>query len=233
MDFLILQHVKIEPPNLIGEVLHDAGHSLHTLHLNCGDALPADTRDFSGVVIMGGPQSANDTHLDYIRDELAWIAERIREGMPMLGICLGAQMMAKAAGGSVSTSPQREVGWYPVYPTRDAVSDPLFSSLPARGLTMFQWHGETFSLPKGATLLATHAKVPGQAFRLGRAQYGMQFHCEVDAPLIEKWLAAGDSECAWLGEAGIRKLREEIPQFLDPMRAYCRQMTLNWLKLFS
>jgi len=233
MDFLILQHVKIEPPNLIGEVLRDAGHSLHTLHLNCGDTLPADTRDFSGVVIMGGPQSANDTHLDYIRDELAWIGERIREGMPMLGVCLGAQMMARAAGGSVSTSPEREVGWYPLYPTGDAVSDPLFSALPARGLTMLQWHGETFALPESATLLVTHNKVPGQAFRLGRAQYGMQFHCEVDAPLIEQWLAAGDSERAWLGETGIERLHEQTPQFLDPMRGFCRQITRNWLKLLS
>lgn len=233
MDFLVLQHVRIEPLSLIGDVLRESGHLLHTLHLDQEDRLPADTKDISGVVIMGGPQSANDEHLNYIRDELAWVKKRIREGMPMLGVCLGAQIMAKAAGGSISASPEREVGWYSVHPTEDAASDPLFSSLSTEGLTILQWHGETFSLPDSATLLVTHDRVPGQSFRLGRAQYGMQFHCEVDAPLIERWLAAGDSERTWLGENGIKRLRAQTPHFLGPMRDYCRQMTLNWLRLLT
>ncbi len=133
---------------------------------------------------MGGPQSANDNHLPYIRDELSWLEQRLAEGMPMLGICLGAQLMAKAAGGRVTGSPQRELGWYPVYPTADTVSDPLFAAMPESGLTVFQWHGETFSIPDRATLIASHPAVPSQAMRLGRAQYGLQFHVEVDAPLI-------------------------------------------------
>jgi len=231
MDFLVIQHLDIEPPALIGDVLREAGHSLHTLHLDLGDELPCDARGISGVIIMGGPQSANDTHLASIQTELQWLEQRIGEGMPMLGICLGAQLMAKAAGATISASPLRELGWYPIFPMADAASDPLFSSLPEEGMTVFQWHGETFSLPDNATLLATHPEVVGQAFRLGRGQYGMQFHFEVDAPLIEQWIDAGDSERAHLGPKGISQLHESMTLFLDSMRQNGRQIMLNWLPL--
>ena len=233
MDFLVIQHLDIEPPALIGEVLREAGHTLHTLHLDLGDELPPDVEDVSGLIIMGGPQSANDTHLPYIEAELQWLKQRIREGLPMLGICLGAQLMAKAADATISKSPLRELGWYPVFQTPDTASDPLFSSMPTDGLTVVQWHGETFSIPDTATPVVTHPEVPAQAFRLGRAQYGMQFHFEVDASLIEKWIGAGDSERTHLGIEGIDNLHAQTPLHLNTMRNYGRQIVLNWLSLLN
>jgi len=233
MDFLVIQHLDIEPPALIGEVLLEAGHALHALHLDLGDELPPGGNDFSGLIIMGGPQSANDIHLPYIQAELKWLEQRIAEGMPMLGICLGAQLMAKAAGASISASPLRELGWYPILPTEDTASDPLFSSLPEAGLTVFQWHGETFSLPDQSKLVATHPEVPAQTFRLGESQYGLQFHIEVDAPLIEQWIAAGYSERACLGAEGLAELREATQDHLETMRGFCRRMTHNWLALLK
>ncbi|MDQ6966783.1 MAG: type 1 glutamine amidotransferase, partial [Mariprofundaceae bacterium] len=162
MHFLVLQHLDIEPPALIAEVLRQAGHSLHTLHLDDGESLPEDVSAYAGIIIMGGPQSANDEHRPYIQTELHWLARRINESMPMLGICLGSQLMAKAAGANISASPQRELGWFPVFPCEATVGDPLFSNLPESGLTVFQWHGETFSLPDKASQLLTHPEVPAQ-----------------------------------------------------------------------
>jgi len=231
MRFLVIQHLDIEPPALIGDVLCEAGHELSFVHLSRGEALPQDTHGLAGAIIMGGPQSANDTHLPYIRDELAWLDQRINEGLPMLGICLGAQLIVRAAGGSVSASPLRELGWCPVFPTPETPADPLFSSFPKAGLSMFQWHGETFSLPSRSSLIATHPDVPSQAFRLGKAQYGMQFHFEVDAPLINQWIEAGDSEQAHLGIEGINRLHEQTSLHLDSMREHGRQIVLNWLSL--
>ena len=231
MNFLVIQHLDIEPPALIADVLRASGHKIHTLHLSDGDLLPADVREYSGAIIMGGPQSANDTHLPHIQDELIWLQEKLTAGLPMLGICLGAQMMAKAAGASILTSAVRELGWYPVFPTSDSADDPLFSNIPEQGIRVFQWHGETFSLPPQARLLASHPAVAQQAIRLGHAQYALQFHAEVDAGIIETWIAAGSSERAHLGKKGIAQIRQETPQYLEEMRRFCQKITKKWLKL--
>ena len=227
MHFVIFQHLDIEPPALIAELLLEQGHRLSIIHLDQGEPLPQSINGIEGVIIMGGPQSANDTHLPYIRQELAWLQKAIADGLPMLGICLGAQLMAGAAGAEIGPSPARELGWYPIYP---AGADPLFASLPAEGLAVFQWHGETFTLPAAATLVATHPDVPQQAFRLGKSQYGLQFHVEVTEQIIEDWIEAGDSERTHLGQEGIKMLRHQTPIHLPAMQAFCREMTLAWLK---
>ena len=232
MNILVIQHLEIETPALIGEILQKHGCELDVVHINQGDALPSDTAGIAGAVIMGGPQSANDSD-DYILAELDWLREKIAAGLPMLGICLGAQMMARAAGGAISPSPLRELGWYPVFPTSNAREDPLFSVLPEQGLHVFQWHGETFSLPETATLLATHPEVPAQAFRLGRSQYGLQFHVEVDKAIIEQWIEAGESERSHLGPEGLDALRKETPQHLEKMQFFCQEMTENWLQTLA
>lgn len=229
MNFLVLQHLDIEPPALIADVLLEAGHTLATVHLDQGGELPESTAHIDGVIIMGGPQSANDMQTGYIREELIWLEKAIDDGLPMLGICLGAQMMAKAAGAGIFASPVRELGWCPVYQTAASETDPLFA-LMQDGLMVFQWHGETFSLSKSMTLTATHPDVPAQAFRLGKAQYGMQFHIEVKEYIIEEWIKAGDSECQYLGDSGINRLRCQTPEYILSMQDYCRQMTLAWLR---
>ncbi len=231
MRFLVLQHLDIEPPGLIGELIADAGHTLDTLHLDCGAQLPADANAYDGAIIMGGPQSANDQS-DYIRAELAWLRRAIADSMPVLGICLGAQLMARAAGARIFASPQRELGWYPVYHADATSDDPLFAAMPD-GLRVFQWHGETFSLSDAMSPVATHPDVPAQAFRIGRGQYGMQFHVEVDHETIERWIDYGDSERAALGRDGVARLRNECARHLEPMRTECRRMTQAWLELLA
>jgi len=229
MNFLVIQHLEIEPPALIAEVIRSAGHHIETVHIDSGEKLPADPTRIDGVVIMGGPQSANDSHLPYICDELIWLQQQIHNRMPMLGICLGAQLMAKACGSVITASPVRELGWYPLYPTGATAADPLFREIPG-SIQLFQWHGETFSLNQRMTLLATHPDVPAQIFRLGQAQYGLQCHIEIDRAIIAQWIEAGCSERQHLGEEGIHRLHRDTAQQLQPMQYYGRQVIRRWLQ---
>jgi len=227
MNFLVLQHLDIEPPAIIGEVLEHAGHRLTTVHLDQGAPLPSSYSGIDGILIMGGPQSANDSS-DYIKAELTWIEGAIDHGIPMLGLCLGAQLMAKASGAEIFPSPVRELGWFPVYHTTVTGDDPLFGAMPD-GLAVFQWHGESFSFTDQMTPVATHPDVPAQAFRLGKAQYGLQFHIEVNEAIIESWIAFGSSESAHLGIEGISLLHKDTSLYLVSMQSYCREMVNSWL----
>ncbi len=224
--FLVLQHLDIEPPLLIGDTLEQLGGCLSVARPDQGEALPA-VSDVDGVIIMGGPQSANDNS-DYIQAELVWLKDAIATGMPMLGVCLGAQLMAKAAGAEIVAAPVRELGWFPVYRTAYSDEDPLFGSMPD-GMRVFQWHGETFTRIDAMQLVATHPDVPAQAFRLGCGQYGLQFHVEINAAIIDQWIASGESEREHLGIDGIRQLHSDTPLHLEAMQQFCRQMVQHWL----
>ncbi|MDQ6982681.1 MAG: type 1 glutamine amidotransferase [Mariprofundus sp.] len=226
MNFLVIQHLDIEPPALIGDTLEQAGHQLTRIHLDQGNLIPAAT-DFDGIIIMGGPQSANND-TDYILAELAWLKKAIAADIPMLGICLGAQMIAKAAGADIFTSPVRELGWFPVYHTDEAVTDPLFCQMP-NALAVFQWHGETFSFTDAMAAVAMHPDVPAQAFRLGKSQYGLQFHVEIDQSIIEGWIAHGENERKHLDPGGIKLLHKNTTLYLESMRQFCKQMVHAWL----
>jgi GMP synthase-like glutamine amidotransferase len=168
-----LQHVHFEGPAAIEQWAREAGHRITGSHLYRGDALP-HAADFDLLVIMGGPMSVNDEH------EFPWLIEEkelIRGTMalehPVLGVCLGAQMIASAAGGRVYRGPQKEIGWFPV---RRVTTDGVGALLPEM-FTPLHWHGETFDLPQGATRLAETGVIPNQAFQLGRA-VALQFHIE-------------------------------------------------------
>ncbi|HXH65095.1 MAG TPA: type 1 glutamine amidotransferase [Mariprofundaceae bacterium] len=228
MRFLVLQHKDIEPPARLADGLAQAGHQIETCHVQ-RTPVPGSLSGYDGLVVMGGPQSANDD-LPYIHDELALLRLAVAEDFPVLGICLGAQLLAKAGQAHITRSPVWELGWYPVFPTPASAGDPLFSNLPEAGLRIFQWHGETFSLPAGAVLLAHHPNVPHQAFRLGRCQYGLQFHAEVDAPVIESWIEAGDDERRHLGPEGLRDIRQHMAE-TGPMHAFCDALVQAWLGL--
>jgi len=227
MNFLVIQHLDIEPAALIAETLEEAGHHLATIHMDQGQSLPSVVTGFDGIIIMGGPQSAND-NTDYILAELKWLESAIEAGIPMLGICLGAQLMARAAGAEVFASPVRELGWFPVCRTQEAATDPLFSHMPDP-LNVFQWHGETFSLTDAMTLVATHPEVPDQAFRLGKGQYGLQFHIEVNQPIIETWIRHGESERDDLGVEGLCRLHSDTRLYLESARYFCRQLVHAWI----
>ena len=228
---LILQQLSIEPAALLADILHEEGWETHAV-LAKNEPIPEMLGDYAGMIVMGGPMSANDVHLEFIAAELELLEKAIAQDFPVLGICLGSQLLARAAGATIHAAAERELGWYPLSLLASAADDPLFSGL-ADGLDVFQWHGETFTLPESATLLASCKNVPHQAFRLGSRQYGLQFHIEVDEPIIRTWVDANKVDREHLGDEGVKRMLDETPKHIGQAHAFCREMTQAWLGLLN
>ncbi len=228
MRVAIIEHDPLEEPGRIGLRLQRLGCRLTRVRRWRNERIE-QAEDTDAVVLMGGPQSARDAS-DMIREELAWLRGWLRRGRATLGICLGAQLMARAAGAEILPSPLPEHGWYPLLPTAETRRDPVLGPLNWQGLYAFQWHGETFTLPRGASHLARSPAVPHQAFRLAPGQYGLQFHLEADAAMIEAWLAADRTVRERLGPEGIADLRRDTGRFLEAALAACDGLVGRWLE---
>jgi GMP synthase-like glutamine amidotransferase len=194
MRFYCLQHVSFETPGLLTDVVREKGYSLRTIALFDGEPLPS-TADFDGLIIMGGPMSIHDEDVHpWLRAEKELIAAAIREGKKVLGICLGAQLIAAVLGARVYPNPQKEIGFWPVQwaeaaglrRSQEAVGRVFRGVGEARAVEtlFFHWHGETFDLPAGAVLLASTPACVNQAFRFGDKVLGIQFHPEVTPEII-------------------------------------------------
>jgi GMP synthase-like glutamine amidotransferase len=190
---LAFRHVPFEHLGWIADSLASRGLAFEYVDLSPGGS-PPDIGAAAGLIFMGGPMSANDD-LPYLRRELDLIVEAVALGKPLLGVCLGSQLIAKALGARVYANRVKEIGWYPVYWT-DAAAEDLRLSTPE---IVFHWHGETFDLPPGAELLAYSVACPHQAYRVGKNVYGFQFHLEVTPEMIADWLAQ-DANCGDLRE---------------------------------
>ena len=182
---LCVVHNRHSRPGQVAEALEAKGWRIETCCPRAGEPLP-DPADHAGVVIFGGPMSANDDHLDFVRRELDWIPGVLDAGTPFFGICLGAQMLARCLGAAVVPHPEglHEIGYYRIAPT------PLADGFLAEPLHVFHWHGEGFELPEGAELLATGDTFHAQAYRYGEAAYGVQFHPEIQLDILEFWMKA-------------------------------------------
>jgi GMP synthase (glutamine-hydrolysing) len=187
MPVLVFRHVPFEHLGRIAPALETAGIQFEYLDLCQNPEAKADIEGAAGLIVMGGPMSAND-ELPGIRTELAHIQQAAAAGRPVLGVCLGAQLIAKALGGRVYRNPVKEIGWYPVWWREAAGRDTLLAGLSGPE-TVFHWHGETFDLPPGAEWLARSEACPHQAFRVGGGIYGFQFHLEVTPAMIADWVA--------------------------------------------
>ncbi|MFI5399961.1 MAG: PilZ domain-containing protein [SAR324 cluster bacterium] len=190
----VIQHDEAEPPALIRTVLERLDLALATVRPDqkpLPDKLPEEC---SALVLMGGPYGVYESdEQPWIVQELALLREAIDTARPVLGICLGAQLLASAGGANVyPADPPKEIGWHPIKLTPEGQRDPLskFLANPLTGepTSVFQWHGDTFDLPPGGIRLATSTRFPQQAFRLGRAAYGFQFHFEVTEEVIRHWV---------------------------------------------
>jgi GMP synthase-like glutamine amidotransferase len=187
MNVLIVKHIEIEGPGLIEYCLKHEKIPYQILTLNPSVRLPKPD-DFTHIVILGGPMNVyEEDHYPFLREEDLFIKEAIQRGKSILGICLGAQLIAKALGAKVLKAPVKEIGWYDVSLTRIGSIDPIFSHLPKK-FSVFQWHEDTFEIPHSATLIATSSPVPYQAFRYGDNAYGLQFHLEVTQEMIREWM---------------------------------------------
>ena len=222
MRALVIMHVENEGPGVFGDLLEAAGVETRVARLHLGDRLP-DAGEIDAALSMGGPMNVyEEEQYPFLRDETRFLQDAAARGLPVLGICLGAQMIAKAAGAAVTKNPVEEVGWKTVDLTDEGLADPLFRSLPAV-LPVFQWHGDTFAVPDGGALLATGTDCHNQAFRFRRS-YGLQFHLEADRALLAAWFAGKPAEdeilrrCDKLAPAVGRFVRILFANFLEIAR---------------
>lgn len=194
MKVLILKNVPQEGPGTIEDFLKRERIPYRVIELESERI--ADT-GYDILVIMGGPMSVNDEEIyPYLREEEKVVKEFIRSGRKILGICLGAQMLAKALGAKVYKGPVQEIGWYHIELTGNGLKDPLMQKLALhlkggdfwRRFRVFHWHGETFDMPEDAVRLASSELYPNQAFRYNKGIYAFQFHIEVKKEMISEWL---------------------------------------------
>jgi GMP synthase (glutamine-hydrolysing) len=198
MSILAFRHGPFEPLGMIADAMDLRGIEWRYVNLweSPRDDVPVEQAQ--ALVVMGGPMSANDP-FPWLRQEERYITRAISSGVPVLGVCLGAQLLAKCLGARVFPMGRKEIGWYPVRFTEAALSDPLFEGLPPQE-TLFHWHGDTFDLPAGAVKLAESDICPNQGFRSGSNLYGLQFHPEVTPQIIASWVHE-DLSCGDLREA--------------------------------
>jgi len=188
---LIVQHVAPEGPYRIARALERAGVDGDVRRVFDGDELPPDLEDHDGMVVMGGPMSAySDDDFPSRRTELGLLGHALGSGRPTLGVCLGAQLLALAAGARVfAGGVEPEIGWGAVSLTPACDDDPLLAGVPT-GVSVLHWHGDTFDIPAGAVHLARTDRFEAQAFRVGERAWGLQFHLEVDAGAVTAFLDA-------------------------------------------
>ncbi len=214
MSVLIIKNIASEGPGTIEDYLRAERRSYSIVDLNKKENAPEVT-DFTHVVIMGGPMAVYemDRH-PYLKTEMKIIESAISLNKRVLGVCLGAQMVAHALGARVYAGGRKEIGWYEVTLTAEGMKDPLMSKLALNGkqtAQVFQWHGDTFDLPLGAARLGSSDLYPNQAFRYADRVYALQFHIEVTPVIVHGWLK---------GEKGIdlARLHAESNRIYEPYR---------------
>jgi GMP synthase (glutamine-hydrolysing) len=223
-QILAVLHQETSSCGRLGHMLEDMGYRLDIRRPPMGDSLPNTLENHAGAVIFGGPMSANDTH-EYVKREIDWIKVPLSENKPFLGICLGAQMMAKYLGGSVQANEREfaEVGYYPLIPTehgRDLFEWP--------GM-VYQWHREGFTLPDGAVRLATGHEYENQAIRYGENAYGVQFHAELTFAMLYRWTTRGAHRFSLTGAQGRRQHIEGRYLYDAAVKRWLHGFLLHWI----
>jgi GMP synthase-like glutamine amidotransferase len=187
MHILVVENWPNATLGLVGTALAEADAECHVAQMHRGDALPSAIDGFDALILLGGAQDAlDDANYPYLRDEAALVRAFAEEDRAVLGICLGAQIVARAYGGRNVLDRPIEFGWHPVRTTEAGRADPVFSAI-GESAPLFHWHIDTFTLPPGATHLAASDQTAIQAFRFGRAVYGIQFHFEAGAEMVARW----------------------------------------------
>lgn len=227
---LVVQHVPHASLGVYGDVLAERGDSMVWARLHESDPLPSDPDGFDGVITLGSDRSVYEADRSSIEPELRLLRDAVEAGIPVWGVCFGAQLLAAALGGRVFAGPRPEVGVLPLRLTEAAASDPVFGSLPPE-LPVFQWHGDTFDVPAGATLVAGSDAYPNQAFRVGGLAYGVQFHAEATLELVRGWLALPATRTqleAAEGAGAVERLEADAERLLPAVNEAARSLMSAW-----
>jgi GMP synthase-like glutamine amidotransferase len=226
MRILVIQHDREDPAGVIGERLEARGAALDVVLPPAGGAFPSGPEKHDGLVLMGGPMSAADDSRFPYYPELHGMVRRFHEaGRPVLGICLGSQIIARSFGKPVYRNKVTEIGFCPVRLTEAGRRDPMFAGLGAE-LRPMQWHEDTFDLPAEATRLAESDDCLNQAFRIGTASYGVQFHPEVTRGMVRIWV-----DSARPGPETAQRIEAEMDRHLVAAEQLGRQIGDRWYDL--
>ena len=207
----IVQHQADDNPAYLATFLERAGIAYCLFRPDLGEALPGSIRDYAGYALLGGNISVND-QLSYQSQEMALIVEAIAADIPVIGHCLGGQLMAKALGAEVSSAPYPEIGWQPLHPLHAAAHDWFGRTTP---WIQFQWHKEMFALPPNARLLARSQYCEHQAFDVNAKHLAMQFHCEVNAAKVRAWLSSDTHDFYQCAGPGVQTTDRVLTQLED------------------
>ena len=188
---VVLRHAEIETPGYLASYLEQHSIPWRMVSLDAGELPPRNTDAFSGLVLMGGPMSVNDVHVPWIADVLRLIRDAVRDDIPLLGHCLGGQLIAKALGAVVEPNVVKEIGWGEVHVSDNDAAREWFGDI--HRCTVFHWHGETFSIPPGATRIVHGDHCANQAFVMGK-HLAMQCHVEMTEELVRTWTQFGRPE---------------------------------------
>lgn len=233
MSIVVFQHHEHEHAAVLGAVLQEHGHRLRTIHLHAGDRVPPDLEDVDGVISMGGPMNIDQTQDHaWIEDEAAFIRLAFEAGLPIVGVCLGAQLLAKAIGGQVGTMESSQVGWHNVRLAFPGTIDPLYAGIRWDAV-QFHLHSQQISeLPPGATPLAGSRQCRTQAFRAGMRSYGFQYHFEWTAGDIQRVCRNGLPSDSGVDAASIlQSLEQNFPGYRRQGDRLCRNLAMLLLPI--
>jgi len=227
---IILQHVHCETPGIIGDCLQSAGIDIRFVKIFDGNPVPSDLNGRAGLIVMGGPMSVYEHgRFPFLLEEQRLIEDAFKHDKPVLGICLGSQLMAATLGAEVRSGRQKEIGWHPVSLTGSAATDALWRQMPSR-FTAYHWHGDVYDLPQGAVSLAASELTPCQGFRYGEKAYGFLFHMEVTEEIIKTMVLEFSRE---LDAANLTagSIVEKSKDHLPALQTIGGQVFRRWAKL--
>lgn len=226
----ILRHTPGEGPGYFANFLQDQGIAQRLICIDRNEPIPEWPEAYSGVVFMGGPMSANDD-LPWIPRALELIRRAVERDVPVLGHCLGSQLMAKALGGLVTRNPVREIGWGDVVRVENPISHDWLAGLPDR-FEAFHWHGETFTIPPGGAHILSSSYCRNQGFVLGK-HLGLQCHIEMTASMVQAWCINGADEIREHLGASVQHadtMTENLEQRIKTLNAIAAQLYSRWIK---
>ena len=229
---LTIINIMDDPTGYVGEILED--HNIPYDVIDASSQSVPDPTVYSAMIVFGGPQNANeDEKYPYFLQEKAALRTAIEQDIPVLGICLGGQMLASVLGGTVKKHTITEIGFSEIQCTDEGKHDPLYEGLAGHQL-VYQWHEDTFTIPSGAVRLATSEKTENQAFRYGRNAYGIQYHIELTPAMLETWLqepSLKEEIVNAVGNSEYERIMSERPQHFALYQEHTRVMFENFLRI--